>query len=208
MSNGTTAFIRDLVTLLVRLDRGMLEFEEPLPRGVEVGIMDAVVVLGDQALAPLHDALTNSWSSDGGGTYLIDVLGRIGNPASVPILIEHHRNHADFMSGSAAMSALRAIKAEDGCGYMGECLVRCAEGDERAFNTGLEKTIASSALGEWRDPRAIMPLMHATRIHDRGNNMPETAICSLARYPEAHPFLRDLARREPSLQGLIAGVHP
>ena len=205
---GTSAFIRDLVALLVRLDRGMLEFEEPLPRGVEVGIMDAVVALGDQALAALHEALTSSWSSDGGGARLIAVLGRIGNPASVPILIEHHRNHANFMSGSAAMSALRAIKADDGYAYMGECLVRWTEGDKRAFNTGFEKAIASSALGEWHDPRAIMPLMHATRIHDPGNNMPETAIRSLARYPEAHPFLRDLAGREPSLHGLIEGVLP
>jgi hypothetical protein len=196
---STAAFIEDLVALLVRFDRGMLEFEEPPPHEAGQGLADAVIAFADAAVPALHAALTDGWSSGGVGPLLIDVLGEIGHASSVPYLIEHHRSHADYMSGTVAMQALRKLRSNEGYEYMAEMLARTAEGDWTAINTGHEVVVACMALAEWDDPRAIGALVQATKIRG-GFGMPAAAVEALAQRAEGLRLLPDLAERDPAVR--------
>jgi hypothetical protein len=203
---STTAFIEDLVALLVRFDRGMLEFEEPPPEEARQGLANAVIAFADAAVPSLHAALVDGWSSDGVGPLLIDVLGEIGHGSSVPYLIEHHKSHADFMSGTAAMQALRKLRSNEGYEYMVEVLSRTAEGDWTAINTGHEVVVACRALAEWDDPRAIGALVQAATI--RGSfGMPEAAVEALAQRAEGRRLLPDLAARDPAVRDALERLY-
>jgi HEAT repeat protein len=197
---GREKFIKDLVELLVRIDKGMLEFDEPLPSAVEAAITQAVIAFGEEALPELHTHLADS-SPDIDFVQLVDVIGDIGSPTSIPYLINKHQN-ASFMSGAAAIQALRKIGTDESYLYFGDLLAKRASGDVYVINSGVEIQIACQALGEWGDERAIPFLERATAIYDP-NSMPETAIRALAKYPKAHPFLRELAKRKISLKKLI-----
>ena len=203
---STTAFIKDLVALLVRFDRGMLEFEDPPPRQAEQGLADAVIAFADSAVPALHAALVAGWSSGGVGPLLIGVLGEIGHASSVPYLIEHHKSHADFMSGTVAMQALRKLRSTEGYEYMAEVLARTAAGDWTAINTGHEVVVACMALAEWDDPRAIEALAQATAIRG-GFGMPEAAVEALSQRVEGLRLLPDLAERDPAVREALERLY-
>jgi hypothetical protein len=173
------AFIDDLIGLLIRMERRMEAFTEPLPKGVEKGVMEAIVSFGEEALPELHNKLT-SLQSQMGFIYLIDILGDIGDESSIPYLIEFHRNHTDFMGGVAAVRAMKKIGTEEVYLYLGNLLIEYLSG-KNLFNTQFEITLACEALGDWNDERAIPILEQATTIHNH-NLMPETAIKQLAKY--------------------------
>jgi hypothetical protein len=194
-------FIQTLVELLITIDRGMVSFETPLPEAVEEGVRTTVASFGDEVLPILHATLSNL-PSDVDPKSLIDVLGKINNPHSVPYIVEFHRNHSNFLSGLMAMNVLRKLETEQGYLYMGELLVAQAQGDQTAFNTGAEIVVACLSLSEWSNERAIPFLTEAIRIRDI-QGMPEAAINALARYPQAHDFLNNLAVGDPSLKELI-----
>lgn len=198
---STLRFIQDLVELLFRLDQGMQEFEEPPPEQVKEGVMRAVIGFGEQALPAIHKRFAEAPSEV--GPTVLDVLGEIANPDSASYIIDFHKHHADFLSGAAAISALKKLKAGAGYSYLCDLLIRRSQGDKRAFNTNLEIVIACQALGEWKNSRAIEPLVEALRIRDTHGEMPNAAINALATYPEAQQRLLELAEREPALKEII-----
>jgi HEAT repeat protein len=175
------AFISDLAHLLARLDRGMLEFEEPPPQLVGDGLVTALVAFGPQAVAILHTVLTEV-QAESGCLHLIDALGQIGDPTSAPILIQFHQNFSSFISALAAIQALRTLKTEVAYCYLGDVLTRYAEGDEHAIETCAELVVACQALAEWGDTRAIGPLEHALTIDDPVHDIQGAARQALATY--------------------------
>lgn len=197
---GRSEFIHDLIDLLIRMDRGMMEFEEPLPRTAVESIVSAVVSFGHEVVPRLNTLLAEE-PEDMDFTYLVDALGMIGHPSSVPYIIDKHR-HASFVSGAAALSALKTIRTDEALEYLGRVLTQYSAGDERVIESAIELVIACQALGEWGDHRAISPLKDATRIQGL-QGMPDAAIQALAKYPQGHQFLHELADREPSLKGMI-----
>jgi hypothetical protein len=84
------SFIEDLVNLLIKLERGMLEFEEPPPDKTVTSIIDAITAFGDEVVPLLHRKLTDLGEALD-FTYLCDVLGEIASPTSIPYLIEKHK---------------------------------------------------------------------------------------------------------------------
>ena len=168
------AFIRDLAQLLLRLEGGMPEFESPLPQQTKDGLLTAVVAFGDESVPILLERFTASFATISHG-YIIDALKRIGNPAAVPALIAFHQHYGNYDSRAGAMSALRVLGTEQAYLYMGETLTRYALGNPRVVDSTLELVIASHALGEWGDHRAIAPLMAAAQIHHEAAGMPQAA---------------------------------
>lgn len=193
-------FIKELLKLLVKIDGGMVEFSEPLPQGAAEGLVSAIASFGEEALPELH-RLFADLPPKTDFVYVIDVLGEIGSPLSAPFLIEYHSHYASYISGTAAIQALKKISTEPAYLYLGNLLIQYTSG-KPAFNTGAEIPVACEALGEWNDDRAIGFLEQATRIHDP-NRMPVTAIEQLAKYPQAHPFLSELAQSNPLLKVMI-----
>jgi hypothetical protein len=108
------------------------------------------------------------------------------------------------MSGMAAVQTLINISTDESYLYLGNLLVQHTSG-KNVFNSGAEIPITCEALGGWRDERAIPFLKQATMIHDP-NAMPETAIRQLAKFPNTHQFLHELAQREETLKKLIDEV--
>jgi HEAT repeat protein len=195
-------FIKSLLSLLMAIDNGAAEFAEPLPVEVEKGIMQAVVGFGGEILDDLHYILnTIDSSSQTDSVHIVDVLGAIGNPSSVPCLINFHRHNASFMSGMAAVQALKKIAVEESYIYLAHLLTQYVSGND-LFNSPSEIPIATEALGEWGDQRAVSILEQAATINNP-NRMPEMAVRQLAKYPTAHPFLRDLAESNKSLRTVI-----
>lgn len=178
----------------------MLAFEEPLPIGVQENLLHAVTAFGKEILPILHRRLQESDYSGMAG-FVIYALGDIADPSSTPYLIECHK-HGTFMTSAAALASLRKLRTPDGYEYMGKLLIEWAQGNKRVFNSGLEMVIACKALGEWGDSRAITPLMQATHI-SHADGMPRVAIEELAKFAQAHQFLRELGDREPSLREII-----
>ncbi len=116
----TDNFIRDLARLLMRADRGMLEFEEPPPEALAQGLMQALSAFGEQAVPAIHAVLAEAWSQGDGGSeaHLVDVLAELGNSSSVPYLIELHEHHAYYLTSLAAIQALRQLKTEAAYVYL------------------------------------------------------------------------------------------
>lgn len=197
---GREEFIDDLIGLLVRIDRGMEEFTEPLPVDAEKGVMQAIISFGEEILPQLHSTFKTLWSQTD-AVHLIDILGVIGNPSSIPYLIEFHSQYASFLGGIVAVRAMKNIGTEEVYTYFGSLIVRHKSG-ENIFNSGAEIPIVCEALGDWNDERAVSFLEMATTIHNP-NHMPETAIRQLIKYPGTHEFLNQLAEREVSLKPLI-----
>jgi hypothetical protein len=106
------------------------------------------------------------------------------------------------MSGAAALNALKKIKYDASYEYMGEILVKVANGDRFAINSSYEPVVACNVLGEWNDVRAIPYLMNAIHIKN-GNDMPEVAILALSKYPAAKPFLDELAANDPFIKEIL-----
>jgi hypothetical protein len=194
-------FIQTLVELLVTVDRGMLAFDTPLPEAVEEGVKRAIIGFGHEVIPALHTILSNI-SGDIDPRSLVEVLGNIGDPSSAPYIIDFHKNRSNFLSGLISMNALRKLRAEEGYSYISELLELQAQGDQTAFNTGAESIVACMSLGEWNDPRAIKPLMAAISIQGI-QGLPEAAVNALAKYPQAHTFLKNLAIEVPSLKEVI-----
>jgi hypothetical protein len=195
-------FIKSLLSLMVAIERGTAEFTEPLPIDVEKGVMQAVIGFGEEILGDLHYILNNiDSSSQTDLVHVVDVLGEIGNPSSVPYLINFHKHNASFMSGMAAVQALKKIAVEESYVYLANLLTQYVSGKD-LFNSPSEIPVATESLGEWGDQRAVPVLEQATAISNP-NRMPETAIRQLAKYPTGHPFLHDLAERNRSLSEFI-----
>lgn len=197
---GRKEFIDDLIGLLIQIDKGMAEFTDPLPVDAEKGVMQAVTSFGEEVLPQLHRTFTALWSQID-FVHLIDILGAIGSASSVPYLIEFHSQHASFVSGTAAVQAMRSIGTEEVYMYFSNLIVRHTSG-ENVFNTGAEIPIVCEALGEWDDDRAVSFLEMATTIHNP-NRMPEMAIRQLVKYQTGRGFLHQLAEKESSLKPLI-----
>lgn len=195
------SFIHDLVDLLIRIDRGMLEFEAPLPIEAEEGIKVATAAFGEEALPLLHKVVGEQ-KAENTLTSLTDVLGMIGDPTSVPYLIELHSKFADYESGLAAVQALRKIGTEDAYLYLNRQLMQYLAGEKYVFDSGIEIAVTCKALGEWRDERAIPALQQANGIRNP-NGMPRTAIEQLATYPQSHAFLNELADQNDELRDMI-----
>ena len=184
----TDLFIRDLTELLLRVDRGMLEFEEPPPENVATGLMQALRAFGGQAVPIIHAVLTEHWSRKGEGNeaHLVDVIAEIGDPSSVPYLIELHTHHANYLTSLAAIQALRKLRTEAAYTYLAQLLMRYADGDHRAFQTMSEARTCCLAMDEWNDPRAVAPLQAALRIEaDSVHRLQEAAEAALAQYRES-----------------------
>ena len=194
-------FIEALVRLLIRLDCGMLEFERPVPEGVREGIENAVVSFGHEAVATLHQALSDD-ATDSDPSSIVDALARIGEPESAKHIIEFHKEHSSYISGLTSVNALRVLRSEDGYLYLADLLRRASDGDSTGFNSGTEIIVACKALGEWNDIRAVPPLKKVLQLSDIPG-LAETAILALVVYPEAHPFLKELASSEPLFSGVI-----
>jgi HEAT repeat protein len=159
---ATAEFINALAALVIRYDRGMLEFEDPPPDGVAEGLRRALVAFGARAVPVTHAALDEAWSrGEDGGEQVIDVLADLGSPDSVPYLVEYHRHHANFITSLAAIQALKRLRDDTAYLYLAEMLTRYARDDAHAYQTKSEIFSACSAMGEWRDPRAIEPLTQA-----------------------------------------------
>lgn len=193
-------FIEELVDLLIVSDRGALEMEEPLPRQVKEYIVKAAIGFGRELLPTLHRRFADShWQSSSG--YVLDVLGEIGDQSSVAHIIEAHKQ-AGFMSGAAALQALRKIGTRDCYEYMCDLLQDYGERNKGVFYSALKVVTVCRALGEWNDKHAVSILARAVDIRNL-DGMPEAAIEALARYSSAHGFLRDLADQEPTLREMV-----
>lgn len=175
------AFIADLAHLLARLDRGMLEFEEPPPEPVGDGLVAALVAFGPQAVAILHMVLTEV-QAESSCLHLIDALGQLGDPTSAPLLIQFHQNFSSYSSALVAIQALRKLKTEVAYSYLGDILTRYAQGDEHVIETRAELLVACHALAEWGDTRAILPLEHALTIDDPVHDIHGAARQALSTY--------------------------
>ena len=174
----TEVFIRELVQLLARLDKGMLEFEDPPPEGVADGLIQAVLAFGEQALPALHAALLD----EDGALHIIRALTSIGSPTSTLPLIEFHEHRCSYDSGLAAIQALRSLKTEPAYLYFAEQLSRYGRGDQHAFETRKEAVVACAALQEWEDQRAVAPLTLARGVDDDGYGIREAAHRALEAY--------------------------
>lgn len=204
------AFNRDLTELLLRLEGGMQEFEEPLPLQAKESLVSAVVAFRDEAVPILLERFTASYSQIGPG-YIIDALKRIGNPAAVPALIAFHEHYGSYDSSAAAMQALAALGTEEAHVYMGEILIRYALGNPRVVNSPLELVIACRALGTWGDHRAIGPLTAATHIHLEAAGMPQAALEALTQYSATPTNLEksiDQAGQSPTTEQSSPGDQP
>ena len=199
---STLGFIQDLVELLFRLDRGMLEFDAPPPEQAKEGISRAVNAFGEQAPPALHQRFAELPAED--GPVVLDVLGEIASADSAPYIIDFHKHYADFLSGAAAISALRKLKADTGYAYLRNLLIRISRGDKKAFNTKLEFIIACQALAEWQNSVAVEPLKEAIHVVEAQGGAPEAVVQALARYPQKHQFLQTLGISKPSLQAMIS----
>jgi hypothetical protein len=182
---STDLFIRDLAELLMRFDRGMIEFEEPPPEDVATGLMQALCAFGEQAVPTIHAVLSERWSQKGGGSevHLVDVIEKIGDVSSVPYLMELHAHHANFLTSLAAIQTLREFRTETAYTYLAQLLMRYADGDQRVFQTMSEARTCCLAMDEWNDPRAIAPLQAALRIEAHSvDGIQEAAKAALAHY--------------------------
>jgi HEAT repeat protein len=124
---------------------GLIEFEENeelLERSV-----DALVAIGDQELEAIHRAL--SMESLRIKTILLEVLGRIGKEASVPILLQAlEDSHEEVRVAAAkALGQIRSSVAVDP-------LIR-----RLRDSFGHIRRAAASSLGAMGDPRALIPLV-------------------------------------------------
>lgn len=178
---STEAFIYDLAHMLARLDRGMLEFEEPPPREVSNGLVAALVAFGPQAVPTLHTVLAEV-QAESDCCHLIDVLGQIGDPTSAPILIRFHKNFRSYASSLAAIQALRALNTNVAYCYLGDLLTHYAKGEAGVIETRAELLVACHALAEWGNPRAIPPLEHALTTDDPIHDIQGAARNALATY--------------------------
>jgi HEAT repeat protein len=197
------AFIKTIVKLLIQMDQGPQEFEFPLPSGVREHLIDVIAAFGDESIEVLHSTLSRLQHEGNNPLSLIDALGIIGNPSSIPYLIDQHRNYSNFMSGEATISALRKTKNVSAYEYISKILIARSLGNYRVFNSEFEIVIACKALGEWGDDRAVEPLESALKIKNT-SGMPQIAIEEIARYEKARPILENLAESEKELSDYIS----
>jgi hypothetical protein len=175
----------------------------PVPLATTKGISDAIAGFGAEALPGIYDALERLDYSLFSGA-LLDILGEIGDNASIKYLITAHKQ-GGYLSGTAAIVALRKLSlklsSDEGYEYLCQILVKCVHGDEKVFNSTVEILEACSALGEWNDPRAIEVLKASIII--RSHRMPQHAIEILSRKPELRDYLIGLAKKDRGLTDII-----
>ena len=181
----TEAFIYDLAVLVSRLDRKMLEFADPPPSEVGKGLTQALRAFGGQAVPLIHQVLAELWSREEGGReeHLVDVLADIGDPGSIPMVIELHAHHANYLTGLVAIQALRRFHREEAYLYMARLLTDYADGDEAVFESKEEARVSCLAMGDWGDLRAVGPLQKLLKVStDPVHGVHEAAKTALARY--------------------------
>lgn len=174
--------LQELIRLLMISEGGMTSLEEPLPQAVGQSLIKAVASFGNEALPMLHKTLVEQGTKITWG-YFIDALAEVGSVESASYIIQFHRDHSSFMTGAAAMIALRKIKAPLGYEYMHDLLIKKSQGDKMTFNTGLEVVTACKAMAEWDNPKALDALNQATQITDM-HGMPEAAIQALSNHAQ------------------------
>jgi hypothetical protein len=179
--------ILDLIRYLSLIDAGMQGFDEPINELITDNLVNALVGFGDEVIPFVHDEIeANKVRSF---NHLIKVLEGLRHPTSIPILIDIHANYASYISGVACIVALREIGTDDCYLYLADVLNRCADGNIRVVNSGLELEIICKALGKWQDERALPSLKKAIKISDFGDRIPKAAIEALLLYPEGIKFL-------------------
>ena len=133
---------------------------------------------------------------------LIDVLSLIGNPKSVPILIDLHQNYAGDLEGIAITNALKSIGTEQGYEYLAGVIKKYVNGDYEVINSRHELYIACLALKEWRNEKALEPLIQALKI-EYVNLLPQTAIEALATYTKGQEYLKNNIENLQAYQKII-----
>ncbi len=193
-----------LIDLLIIVEKGMIELDVPLPREVETGIKQALVGFGEQILPQLHKAI-DELKNEISISHILDILGSIGHSSSIPFLIDLHSNYSGFLSGTAAINALKDIGTEKGYIYLSELLNQRSLGNKKVFNSEVEMVIACKAMGDWEDPRATIALKNATEIFDP-NEMPYVALKLLVKKPNGMILLEELAQKNDSLRMTIEKI--
>ncbi|MCA9925814.1 MAG: hypothetical protein KC421_25755 [Anaerolineales bacterium] len=137
-----------------------------------------------------------------GDHLLIELLGIISDPQTLSFLI-HSYEHADFMSGMVALTAIRNLGVNEAYEYINNLLSSFLRKEThiKVLSTS-EIVVMCNALGEWMNPIAIETLKEAISI-DEFPEMPKAAINALANFKQAHEFLNELASQEPKLSTII-----
>lgn len=196
--------IRNLVTSLLIADKGMSAFAEPLPEGIKEHLIKAVASFGSDALLEIHSTI-NNLKGTRSIISLIDILGLINDPSSMPILIDIHKNYSGDFEGIATIVAMKSIKHETGYLYFSEIISKYANGDFRAINNRTEIDLICEALGEWQDEQAIRTLKTALNIKHL-SSMPHTAIIALAKHDSGKVHLSQIKGSMPDYLDLIESL--
>lgn len=195
--------IEQLVDLLFLIDQGMEGLDEPVPDKVAEGLLQSVIGFEEKAIPLIQSRLENiNWRSGFG--YVFDAIGAISQPSSVFHLVQGYK-HGNFMSGAAALEALRKIGTDDAYAFLSSLLSEWMDGNKNIVFSALDLGIICSALAEWQVPEALSLLERAVYIRDM-EGMPQAAIESLAQYSEGRAFLKELSKQEPELEPLIIDV--
>lgn len=198
-------FMRTLTDLLLLVEQGMIAFEEPLPREVVQGIIDASAGFKADILPFLHDIL----EKDADGSiqlvnrgYIIDVIGKIADDASTSYLIRFHQNSSNYATSAAILAALRRIASNDSYGYLASILQQYIDGEKYIIQSSLDIHIACNAMQDWKSNKALKILKLAVAIEDV-DRMPEKALRAIATFPGTTLFLKKMAEENPELNRLI-----
>lgn len=184
----TEAFIYDLAVLVARLDSKMLEFADPPPPAVGEGMTQALRAFGEQAVPIIHEVLAELWSRGEGGReeHLVEILGDIGDPSSISVVIEVQAHHANYLTGLVAIQSLRRFRQEEAYVYLAQSLTEYADGEDSVFETNEEARVCCLAMGEWGDLRAVAPLQKVLNMRaDASHAIHDAAKIALARYHDA-----------------------
>lgn len=184
---NTDTFIEKVVDLLVIVDSGMQGLAEPLPENATKHLRYAIAAFGEQALPALHSRIGNS-----GGHFLIDVLGDIGHQSSIPYLIEAYKT-SSFISGAAALIALRKIGGEPSYQYLLFLLKNVLEGNHQVVNTVLEIELSCLAMGDWASPEALLILKRILESEE-SVKVKKSAVEALSQSDEGAALLKELSR--------------
>ncbi|MEL6407455.1 MAG: hypothetical protein AAFR81_23995 [Chloroflexota bacterium] len=193
--------IRNLITQLLILDKGMEVFSEPVSENVKQSLIQTIANFGDEALIEVHSTI-DTMKGRTSIISLLDVLALIGNTDSVPVLIDIHRNYSGDSEGLAIVSALRNIASDESYLYMVDLVNQYSNGDFRVVSSRNEIYFACLALGEWEDARAVESLRNALDIEFL-DLMPRAAIEALAKYKDGRVYLKIATDSMPDYTTLI-----
>jgi hypothetical protein len=191
--------LKNLVDMVVQIGQALArgeEFPQQVPEAIEL-LKQALVELGNEIIPVLKDKYLET-----GDLLLLEVIGEMREPQSLDFLIHAYR-HSDFMTGMAALIAIRKLRISQGYEHINDLLLSIMnQKDDLVVLSTNEIMMMCTILGEWNDSRAVETLKRAIEINEPPG-MPKAAIEGLANYREAHQYLRNLAIEEKSLSKII-----